>query len=158
MRKEFAKHILAHMKYNDKIWVIVGDLGYGIWDEVRHIVPDRFINVGAAEQAMVDIGIGLALEGRVPIIYTIAPFLLYRPFESIRTYINHEHIPVKLVASGRDKEYAHDGISHWSHDAKDILHIFPHISTYFPHDTSEIESITSKIIVSNKPDFVSLKR
>ena len=100
MRKCFADALHSQMAENRKIWVITADLGYKMWDRVREDYPDRFINVGAAEQVMVGIGIGLALEGKIPILYSITPFLLYRPFESIRNYIDREKIPVK----GNQKE------------------------------------------------------
>ena len=158
MRNEFSKSIACHQDKDDRIWVVVGDLGYGIWDEARKKHPERFINAGAAEQAMVDISIGLALEHKIPIVYTIAPFLLYRPFESLRTYINHEQIPVILVASGRDKEYAHDGISHWSHDAPQILNQLPAIRQYWPQNATEIPALVAKTIASHQPTFISLKR
>ena len=164
MRKEFASKLYEQMKNNKDIWLVVGDLGYGIWDKVREDFPDRFLNTGAAEQSAVDICIGLALEGKIPIWYSIATFLLYRPFESLRIYINHESIPVKLVASGRGKEYSHDGISHWSEDAKYFLDGLPNIHQHWPdfNEWSEngesVEGLFPHIITSGKPEFISLHR
>ncbi|MDE2590931.1 MAG: hypothetical protein KGL95_14845, partial [Patescibacteria group bacterium] len=102
MRARFAHELHKQMKKNPEIFVVTSDLGYKMWDSVRKDFPDRFINVGAAEQAMIGIGIGLSLAGKIPFIYSITSFLLYRPFETIRNYIHHEKIPVRLVGSGRD--------------------------------------------------------
>ena len=121
MRKIFASYLDEFMSKDDKIWLLTGDLGFGLWDNIRDKHPTRFINTGAAEQALVDIGIGLALQGQIPVIYSITPFLLYRPFESIRTYIDYEKIPVKLVGGGRNRDYEHDGISHWADDDIKIM-------------------------------------
>src|SRR5690242_17443014 len=112
MRRELFVYLYELMKQNPKIWAITGDLGYIGFDKIRDEFPDRFINTGAAEVAMMDIAIGLALGGVVPVVYSITPFLLYRPFESLRTYINHEKIPVVMIGSGRDSDYEHDGFSH----------------------------------------------
>ena len=62
---------------------------------------------------MVGMGIGMAMEGKIPICYSMTPFVLYRPFELIRTYIDHENITVKLIGAGRDKDYDWLGFSHW---------------------------------------------
>ena len=164
MRKEFANKLHFYMQRNKSIFLVVGDLGYGIWDKVREDFPDRFLNTGAAEQAAVDICIGLALEGKIPLWYSITTFLLYRPFEGLRTYINYESIPVKIIASGRGKDYLHDGISHWSEDAKYFLDGLPNIHQHWPdsNDWSEagesLESLFPHIITSGKPEFVSLCR
>ena len=158
MRRTFAAEIHRHMQINKDIWVIVGDLGYGVWDKVREDFPDRFINVGAAEVSMVDIGVGLALEGKIPIVYSISTFLLYRPFEQIRNYVNYEKIPVKLIGSGRDKEYLHDGISHWSDDDREVLKLFKNIQGGWPEKKEDIAYIVNQIIRNKKPYYINLSR
>ena len=63
LRRRFADEIIKQMKINEKIIVVTGDLGYRIWDDIRVEFPTRFINVGAAEQSLIGISVGLALEG-----------------------------------------------------------------------------------------------
>ena len=158
MRKQFADELTKQAKTNDKIWLITADLGFGLWDQFKDEIPNRFLNTGASEQAASDICVGLALEGKIPFFYSITTFGLYRCFETWRTYVNYEKIPVKLCMSGRDKDYLHDGISHWSEDAKDILDTLPNIHTYWPNKVSEVKSITRKLVTSGTPEFLSLRR
>lgn len=158
MRPYFSECLHKHMKKNKKIYVIVNDLGYGMWDKIRKDYPDRFINVGAAEQTLIGVGVGLALSGKIPIVYSITTFLLYRPFETIRNYIHYEKIPVKLIGSGRGKDYIHDGISHWVEEDKDIMKIFKNIKAYWPEDTKEISKLIDKMISDEKPYYINLKR
>ncbi len=158
MRPLFATSIHEHMKKNKDIWVIVGDFGYRMWDDVKKDFPDRFINVGASEQAMIGIAVGLALEGKIPVVYTATTFLLYRPFETIRNYINYESIPVHLIGSGRKKDYKHDGISHWVLEDKKVMSLFKNISAHWPKDENEIPRLVEKMIISNKPWYINLKR
>lgn len=158
MRREFFVYLYELMKKNKNIIALTGDLGMGGFDRIRDEIPDRFINCGAAEQAMLDIACGLAMEGKIPIVYSITPFLLYRPFETWRTYINHEKILVILIGSGRDKDYSHDG---FSHDASDIYHFmngFSNIKQYYPESIEQMKIMLNYAIESKQPHFISLKR
>lgn len=158
MRGYFAEEVWIKMKKNKKIYVLVNDLGFGMWDRVRTDFPDRFINVGAAEQSQLGMAVGLALEGKIPLVYSITSFLLFRPFETIRNYINYEKIPVKLIASGRDRDYLDDGFTHWAEEDKDILKIFKNIKAVWPKDKKEIPALVSKMLKSNKPWYINLSR
>lgn len=158
MRRLFADEIHKHMRRNNRIWVLTNDLGYKMWDTVREDFPKRFLNVGASEQAMVGIAVGLALEGRVPIVYSITTFLLYRPFETIRNYVNHEKIPVKLIGSGRGRDYTQDGISHWPTLDKELLVLLPNIESHWPEINDEIPELVSRMLKSNKPWYINLRR
>lgn len=158
LRRRFADEVYQAMKTNDNIFVVSGDLGYKMWDQIRQDFPDRFVNVGAAEQSLIGVGVGLALEGKIPIVFSITPFLLYRPFETIRNYIDHEKIPVILVGAGRDKDYLHDGFSHWSEEDKEVMKIFKNINSVWPETANEVSKITSKIIDSHQPWYINLKR
>jgi len=158
MRGWFAWELHSSMSSNPKIWVVTGDLGYGMLDRIRDDFPERFINVGAAEQSMVGIGIGLALEGKIPFVYSITPFLIYRPFETIRNYINREQIPVKLIGSGRDKDYLHDGFSHWAEEDRQVMKIFPNIKSFWPKTKEEIPKLLPEILSNKEPVYLNLSR
>ena len=158
MRKEFFKALYDEMKINPDIYFITGDLGYGLADQIRIDFKDRFINTGAAEQTMMGVAIGLALEGKIPVVYSITPFLLYRPFELIRNYIDHENIPVKLVGSGRDLDYHIDGFSHHSEDDKEIMAAFTNIDTLHPQDKILVDDATKYILGTKRPFYLNLKR
>lgn len=146
------------MILDTRIVVLTGDLGYKMWDDIRVDYPNRFINCGASEQAMLDMAVGLAQSGKIPFVYSITPFLLYRPFETLRTYINQENVNVKLVGSGRDKDYAHDGFSHDASDAKQILDTLPHILQLWPQSKEEIPALVKFMVQHEGPQFISLSR
>jgi len=158
MRRCFADVLYAKMGVDESIWVVTADLGYKMWDQIRSDYHERFINVGAAEQAMLGVGIGLAVEGKIPFVYSITPFLLYRPFESIRNYVNREKIPVKLVASGRDTDYIHDGFSHWAEEDREVMRIFSNIQSKWPATNEELPGLVDEMIKSNMPCYLNLKK
>lgn len=158
MRKKFAEYLYNEMKLNKDIYLITGDLGYGLWDKIKQDFPDRFYNVGSSEMVMMGIGIGLAMEGKIPFVYSITPFAIYRPFEMIRNYLNHENIPVNIIGGGRDKEYGYLGFSHWAEDDKKIMNAFENLRVLHPEDDNELLNNFSLLIKNPKPSYLNLKK
>ena len=158
MRKQFAKLLFDEMKSNPDVYLITGDLGYGLWDAIQKDFPDRFFNVGSSEMVMMGVGIGLAMEGKIPFLYSITPFAIYRPFEMIRNYLNHEKIAVNIIGGGRGKDYGYLGFSHWAEDDKEIMSTLENIRMLHPETKEELPSILSAIIQSPMPTYLNLKK
>ena len=159
MRKTFVSEVQKQMRVNPKIVILLGDLGFAVWDDVRKEFPDRVLNVGAAEQAMIGISVGLALEGKIPIVYSITPFVLYRPFETIRNYIDHEKIPVKLIGTGRDRDYLDHGFCHWAQEDRIIMEkVFTNILAVWPEDKESIPQYVEMILRMKEPIYLNLRR
>lgn len=154
----FAYELYNQMVKNPHIWIVTGDLGYKMLDFIRRDFPERFINVGAAEQSMIGISIGLALQNKIPFVYSITPFLIYRPFETLRNYIHHENIPIKLIGGGRGKDYSHDGISHWADEDKKVMSILKNIESRWPETKEEIPAIVKEMVSTDKPWYLNLRR
>lgn len=158
MRRAFAPLLHKQMTLDTDIVLVVFDLGFGLWDQIRIDYPKRFYNLGAAEQGGMDVAIGMALTGKKVFVYSMPTFLIYRPFEVLRTYVNHEKIPLRLIGSGRDADYAHDGISHNFEDTKNILDTLPNITQYWPQSELELPLLVEKMASDNTPCFISLRR
>lgn len=155
-RREFVNLLINEMNKNEKIFLLTGDLGFGLFDDIRKDFPNRFINVGSCEQLMIGLAVGLSYEGWIPLCYSITPFLLYRPFEFIRNYLNHELANVKLVGGGRDKDYKNLGFSHWAEDDVKIMSSLENIEIYKPETMSA--EIFNDFIYNNKPSYINLIR
>ena len=147
MRRKFQELLTEEMRANDDIVLLVGDVGYKVFDHLREEFPQRVINPGAAEQLMIGMAVGFALDKKIPVCYSITPFVLYRPFEFIRNYLHHEQIPVKLVGSGRNDDYGPCGFSHYA--CEDI-------EVYYPQTAEEVD--IKKFLYSNKPSYINLRR
>lgn len=158
MRKEFGKILLQEMHKNKDIYFLTADLGYGLWDEVRNCFPDRSYNVMSSEQLMIGAAVGIALEKKIPVCYSITPFLLYRPFEFIRNYLDHEKIPVKLIGGGRNKDYGYLGFSHWAEDDEKIMNCFQNIKVYRPEDLQKLNNQSIDLLYNNLPCYMNLKK
>ena len=156
MRKEFASFLHDEMSYNEKIILLTGDLGYGLWERIKIDYPDRFYNVMSSEQLMVGTATGLAMEGLIPLVYSITPFVLYRPFELLRNYLNHERIPVKLIGGGRDKDYGYLGFSHWAEEDIRVLSTLENIQLFKPKKPTN--KLYKEFLYNEKPSYLNLKR
>ena len=154
----FADTLYDEMGKDKDIIILTGDVGYGVLDDIKRDFPKQYINTGAAEQSLLDIGVGLALEGKKPICYSITPFLLYRGFETIRNYIHHEKIPVILVGRGRDKDYADCGFSHWAEEDYEVMNIFKNITARWPTTNQEASDSLLEALRFRRPWYLNLSK
>lgn len=155
MRKEFAKTLVELAENDGDIVLLVGDIGYGVFDEFRKLFPDRFFNIGICEQSMIGIAAGMAIAGLKPYVYTITPFLIERPFEQIKIDIDQQKVNVTLVGYA---DYPGQGPTHRELDAEYLVKIFKNIDSYFPKDSDETKKAVINSYNSEMPTFISLKK
>lgn len=158
MRHEFSKLLLKYAKKNKKIILCTFDMGYKMWDDFREELPDQFFNLGISEQAGMGAAVGMALTGKIPFVYSITPFLLWRPAETIRLYINHEKLPINLIGSGRSSDYMIDGFSHYGGDDKDLMSGFKYITPCWPKSNEEMDNVLKDMVKGKKPYYLNLMR
>ena len=158
MRTYFSELLLNSMQYDPKVWLLTGDLGFGVLNKIRETIPNRAFNVGAAEQLMLGTAVGLSHNNQIPVCYSITPFVIFRAFEWIRNYMNHEGAPVKLVGAGRDRDYGHLGFSHWGEDDSQALSIFPKIKIYKPNTNDELKLIWEEFLYNDTPSYLNIRR
>lgn len=96
MRREFAKTMVELAQKDPSVFLIILDVGGNAFDEFKQKFPERFFNLGVMEQASVGFASGMALEGLKPYVYTIAPFMLDRPFEQVKLDVVEQNANVKL--------------------------------------------------------------
>ena len=154
MRRKFGKIIDMLAKKDKKIYLLVGDIGYGIFDDFRKNHPNRFLNLGICEQSLIGVAAGMSLEGLKPWVYTITPFLIERPFEQVKLDIDQQKANVKLVGFA---DYPTLGPTHSELNGKKISKLFKNIKSYFPKDTIETEKNILKCYKNKGPNFISLK-
>ena len=154
MRRTFGRIITELANKDDKIHVLVGDIGYRVFDEFREKHSERFINMGICEQSIISVSSGMALEGLKPWVYTITPFLIERPFEQVKMDIDQQNVNVKLVGFA---DYPTLGPTHSEINGKALMKLFNNITSFFPKNGNETEMITREAYEKNGPAFISLK-
>ena len=154
MRRKFGKLINELAKKDKKIVLLVGDIGYGIFDDFRKNYPKRFFNLGICEQSLIGTAAGMSLEGLKPWVYTITPFLIERPFEQIKLDIDQQKTNVKLVGFA---DYPKLGPTHSELNAKKMMKLFKNIKSYFPKNSFEAQKAVYDTYRRVGPGFISLK-
>jgi len=154
LRRRFGKVVAELADRDENIVVLVGDIGYRVFDEFRDKHPDRFINLGICEQSMIGVSAGMALEGLKPWVYTITPFLIERPFEQVKLDIDQQNVNVKLVGYA---DYATLGPTHGELNGDKLMQLFSNITSFFPKDGNETQSMMYEAYAKNGPAFISLK-
>ena len=154
MRRTFGRAIAELADSDEKIYVLVGDIGYRVFDEFRNKHPDRFINMGICEQSIIGVSAGMALEGLKPWVYTITPFLIERPFEQVKLDIDQQNVNVKLVGFA---DYPTLGPTHSEMNGKALMKLFKNISSFFPENGDETKQMILKAYNNKGPAFLSLK-
>ena len=118
MRNAFLDELLVLAAEDPSVVLLTGDLGFMVLEPFAECFPDRFFNVGVAEQNMVGVATGLAEAGFRPFVYSIATFASLRPYEFIRNGPLLHGLPVRIVGVGGGFDYAHNGVTH--HALEDI--------------------------------------
>lgn len=156
MRQIFANNLLKKMGDNETIVLITADMGYGLWDKIRDTYPTRFYNVGSSEQLMVGCAAGLAMEGKIPVCYSITPFALYRPFEFIRNFMNFENLPIKIAGGGRNRDYGYLGYTHWAEEDLQVLSATPNIVLFKPNTDDDMLHLMHHYLFNGRPSYMNL--
>lgn len=143
MRNSFADVIFEIGKSDPRICMLVADISpAGSIVKFREQFPNRFINTGVAEQAMIGIAAGLALKGMRPFCYTIATFSLYRPFEMIRVDLCYQNLPVTVIGMGAGVIYSTLGGTHHTMEDVAVASAIPNMTVLAPCDPEEMRLAT----------------
>jgi transketolase len=143
VRNTFSEALYAEATRDAEIYVVVADISpAGSMAKFGAEYPERFINVGVAEQSMIGICAGLALRGCQPFAYTIANFSLYRPFEMVRDDLCYQNLPVTVVGMGAGVIYSTLGGTHQTMEDIAVAGAIPNMQVLAPCDPAECAEAT----------------
>jgi len=143
VRNTFSETLYQEATANPDVYIVVADISpAGSMGKFSSQYPERFINVGVAEQSMIGIAAGLALKGCQPFAYTIATFSLYRPFEMIRDDLCYQNLPVTVVGMGAGVIYSTLGGTHHTQEDVAIASALPNMQVLAPCDPLECVEAT----------------
>ena len=140
MRQKLIEELCRLARTDDRIVLLTADLGFGVLDQFANEFPDRYFNVGVAEQSLIATATGLAEAGFVPYCYSIATFASLRGLEFIRNGPVAHRLPVRIIGIGPGMDYGFDGLSHFAIDDVGSLRCQPGLTIWTPSDEADILS------------------
>tara|TARA_A100001015_G_C14920504_1_gene684130 strand:- start:354 stop:1247 length:894 start_codon:yes stop_codon:yes gene_type:complete len=158
MRKIFIEELIAAAKKNKKIILIVNDLGYNVVEKFAKMFPSQFFNAGVAEQNMMGIAAGMALEGYHVFVYSIGNFPTFRCSEQIRNDVDYHNLPVTIVNVGAGLSYGNLGYSHHSLQDYGLMRLFPNMLIASPGDEMETKACMKYILKKPQPSYLRLSK
>src|SRR3954452_18918416 len=158
MRNAFVATLLEVAERDPRVWLLCGDLGYSVLEVFQQRFPERFCNVGVAEQNMAGIASGLAHAGKTVFIYSIANFPTFRCLEQLRNDVCYHGADVKVVAVGAGFAYGNQGYTHHALEDVAVTAVLLNMEVFVPSHPAEVQAATRAISVSRKPAYLRLSR
>jgi transketolase len=158
MRGAFFQTLMELAEYDNRIYLLVGDLGFGVVEPFMRKFPNRFVNVGVAEQNLTGLATGIALTGRVVFTYSIANFPVLRCLEQIRNDACYHRANVKIVSVGGGYSYGALGMTHHATEDLAVLRALPEMTVVAPGDPVEVREATRAMVAHEGPCYLRLGR
>ena len=158
-RRIFIDTLCELAEKDNKIVLIVCDVGFNYIEEFQKQFPNRFFNFGVTEQSSALIAAGLALSGFKPYFYSMINFVLFRPYEMVRNGICYHNANVKLIGVKGSEKYRFLGLSHnllGSENEEDLLKNLPNIKRYYPDTIDKIKEVMLKSYQEKTPTYIRL--
>jgi transketolase len=158
MRDSFINGLETLASEDPRVFLVTGDLGFGVLDRFAARFPRQFLNAGVAEQNMTGVATGLALEGRIVFTYSIANFPTLRPLEQIRNDAAYHDANVNVVAVGGGFSYGALGISHHATEDLAILRALPGLTVVAPGDDWEAREAVAALATTPGTTYLRLDK
>lgn len=139
VREQFAETMKAVGDIDERLVVLVGDISHGILGPFREAHPGRYYNVGILEPTMISLAAGLARTGWVPVVHTIAPFIIERGFEQIKIDFAYHRLGGNFVTVGGAFDYSNLGVTHHCYDDFALFKSLPNAEVTAPGSTQEFD-------------------
>lgn len=158
MRNHVIDKITELAETDERIMIVNGDLGFGVLEKFRDKFPDRYFNVGIAEQNMTSVAAGLALEGNLVFTYSIGNFPTLRCIEQIRNDICYHNANVKVLAVGGGFPYGDLGMTHHATEDIAMMRALPNMKVFVPADAVEATACLAEACSFEGPAYIRMAR
>ena len=156
MRTTFINQLVEEARQNERIFLLVGDLGFHVVEPFAEAFPERFLNVGICEQNMAGIAGGLAMNGWIVYCYSIGNFPTLRCIEQIRNDIVYYNSNVRIVSVGAGYAYGSQGVSHQATEDVAMLRSLPNMVVCSPSDPVETKMLVHLSVTRQGPMYIRL--
>lgn len=158
MRSAFINELTKLASKDKNVWLVTGDLGFTVFEDFKSKFPNQFLNVGVAEQNLISISAGLAMNGKKVFAYSITTFATMRPFEQVRNDLCYQNLPVCLIGAGSAFSYSAFGCTHFPMEDIGIMRTLPNIAVTCPGDPLEVKALVNDAYGRKGPTYIRLAK
>jgi len=144
LRQEFADTMLEVGQKDPNLIVMVGDISHGILQNFAQACPGRYYNIGICEPTIVNMAAGISKSGLIPVVHTIAPFLIERAYEQIKLDFGYQNLGVNLISVGCAFDYSQLGCSHHCYTDISLFGHFKRAKIFYPGSALEFNLLFKK--------------
>ncbi|HLA16274.1 MAG TPA: transketolase C-terminal domain-containing protein [Candidatus Limnocylindrales bacterium] len=156
MRAQFATTTSALLHEDPRVALVLADISTAYFEEASSAHPERVVNVGIMEQTAVSLAAGFALEGFIPFVHSIAPFLVERPYEQIKDDFCYQGLGGVFASTGASYDYASDGMTHHGSGDVPILKILPRMEVLVPGTATELDALLRQTYADGAPTYIRI--
>lgn len=156
MRTTFINKLTEFARNDKDVYLITSDTGLGVFEEFKKEFPERYINVGIAEAAMIGMAAGLVLSGKKVFCYAISTFITMRCFEQVRVDLCYQNLPVKLIGVGGGLTYGAAGSTHHTIEDIAVMSSLPNMKVICPGDPFEVEKAMYDMMQFDSPCYLRI--
>ncbi len=156
MRKQLAQTALSLLEKDEKFIVLLGDIGVFGFKKAFETFPSRVYNIGILEQSTVGVAAGLSMSGLIPMMHTIAPFLVERCVEQLKDDFCYQKLGGNFVSVGGSYDYAALGATHHCPGDIGILKNIPGMEIVIPGTATEFDSLFNQAYSNGNPTYFRL--
>lgn len=156
MRKQFVVTIESLLKTDPRLVVLLGDISVFALRKAFKEFPERIYNVGILEQSTIGMAAGLAMTGFIPMVHTIAPFLVERSFEQLKDDFGYQKLGGNFVSIGASYDYAALGPTHHCPGDAGLLKNIPGMEIIIPGHAEEFDKLFRETYADGRPTYYRL--
>lgn len=158
MRNAFLQGVLEGAAADERMTLLMAEVGFSVVEPFQKQYPDRFYNTGIAEQNLVSVAAGMALGGLRPVAYSMSAFLPSRAFEQIKLDVCYQNLPVVLVSTGTGLSYGNLGATHHATEEGALMRALPNLTVLFPACGEELRGALRYGLSSERPTYISMPK
>src|SRR5215470_1182343 len=156
MRDQMAQTVEAVMARDERVMLVLAEISRTPLDGIFRTYPDRALNVGIMEQTLVSVAAGLAVEGFIPAVHSIAPFLVERPFEQLKDDFCYQRLGGNFISVGGSYDYSTEGMTHHGPGDVQILRSLPGMQVIVPGMPGEFDTLFREAYANDSPTYYRL--
>jgi transketolase len=142
MRQQMVKTLEELLAYDERLVVVLAEISYSLFNKNNAAFAKRILNLGIMEQTMVSVAAGIAMEGFIPVVHSITPFLVERPFEQLKDDFCYQQLGGNFISNGASYDYSVEGMTHHGPGDVQILRSLPGMQIIVPGTPGDRGNLT----------------